>query len=58
MVAKYSAKESAGDTPDGVEILKNEPYEDEKRKGQYTHKIYHLATYYCDSKVLETAFVV
>eukprot|EP00850_Spirogloea_muscicola_P013329 SM000090S24291 [mRNA] locus=s90:96990:100534:+ [translate_table: standard] len=44
MVAKYSAKESESDDGDGVEFLKNEPYEDEKRKGQYTHKYYHLAS--------------
>lgn len=44
MVAKYSAAESAGGDGDGVEILKNEPYKDETRSGQYTHKIYHLAS--------------
>ncbi|KAF9108564.1 hypothetical protein BGX27_008285 [Mortierella sp. AM989] len=39
-VAEMSKAESGGG--EGVEILKNEPYEDEFRKGQYTHKIYHL----------------
>jgi hypothetical protein len=43
MVAKYSASESSGDDGDGVEVLKNEPFEDHDRRGQYTHKIYHLA---------------
>lgn len=42
MVAKYSAKESSGDTADGVEILINKPFDDGKKKGQFTHKIYHL----------------
>ncbi|KAL3691814.1 hypothetical protein R1sor_005465 [Riccia sorocarpa] len=44
MVAKYSASESSGDNGDGVEILKNEPFADKDRRGQYTHKIYHLAS--------------
>ncbi|KAG6550194.1 hypothetical protein Mapa_008153 [Marchantia paleacea] len=44
MVAKYSASESTGDSGDGVEVLKNEPFEDQDRKGQYTHKVYHLAS--------------
>jgi hypothetical protein len=44
MVAKYSASESSGDDGDGVEVLKNEPFEDHDRRGQYTHKIYHLAS--------------
>ncbi|KAG0353828.1 hypothetical protein BGZ54_002023 [Gamsiella multidivaricata] len=39
-VAEMSKAESGGG--EGVEILTNEPYEDEYRKGQYTHKIYHL----------------
>eukprot|EP00695_Tsukubamonas_globosa_P000893 TRINITY_DN1832_c0_g1_i1.p1 TRINITY_DN1832_c0_g1~~TRINITY_DN1832_c0_g1_i1.p1 ORF type:complete len:280 (-),score=104.37 TRINITY_DN1832_c0_g1_i1:169-1008(-) len=41
-VAKASAREST--SSDGVEILKNEPYENEQGKGQYTHKIYHIAS--------------
>ncbi|CAM6091873.1 unnamed protein product [Calypogeia fissa] len=44
MVARFSASESSGDSGDGVEILKNEPFEEKDRKGQYTHKIYHLAS--------------
>ena len=45
MIAKMSDQESDNDDGDGVEILKNEPYEDKETgtKGQYTHKIYHLA---------------
>lgn len=43
MVAKYSASESSGDDGDGVEVLKNEPYEENDRRGQYTQKVYHLA---------------
>lgn len=29
---------------EGVEVLKNEPYEKPNEKGQYTHKIYRLAS--------------
>nr|XP_024396361.1 phosphatidylinositol transfer protein 2-like isoform X1 [Physcomitrium patens]XP_024396362.1 phosphatidylinositol transfer protein 2-like isoform X1 [Physcomitrium patens]XP_024396364.1 phosphatidylinositol transfer protein 2-like isoform X1 [Physcomitrium patens]PNR39831.1 hypothetical protein PHYPA_020111 [Physcomitrium patens] len=43
MVAKFSASESSGGDGDGVEVLKNEPYEENDTRGQYTHKIYHLA---------------
>ena len=33
---------------EGVEVIKNEPFEDDKMgKGQYTHKIYHLARSVC-----------
>ncbi|KAF9577563.1 hypothetical protein BGW38_007144 [Lunasporangiospora selenospora] len=39
-VAEMSKAESGGG--EGVEIKVNEPYEDEHRKGQFTHKIYHL----------------
>jgi len=39
-VAKASQNETSGG--EGVEILVNQPFEDEKGKGQYTHKIYHL----------------
>ena len=43
-VAEASKNETGGG--EGVEVLKNEPFEDEKMgKGQYTHKIYHLARY-------------
>lgn len=39
-VAEASKKETGGG--EGVEVLKNEPYEKDGEKGQYTHKIYHL----------------
>eukprot|EP01132_Coremiostelium_polycephalum_P010834 gene10834-13278_t len=42
MVAKKSKESTKGG--EGIEILKNEPYEDEKNKGQYTHKLIHLAS--------------
>jgi|ERR1712010_105595 len=32
--------ETKGDS--GVEVLKNEPYKDDEREGQFTHKIMHL----------------
>jgi len=42
-VAKTSNLETHADA--GVEILKNEPFENEEMgKGQYTHKIYHLGS--------------
>jgi len=41
-VAKTSNLETHDDA--GVEILKNEPFENEDSKGQYTHKIYHLGS--------------
>lgn len=43
-VADMSKENTAGG--EGVEVLVNEPYSDDKGKGQYTHKIYRL-----DSKV-------
>lgn len=39
-MAKKSKEETSGG--EGVEVVKNEPYEDENSKGQYTEKIYHL----------------
>ncbi|KAL4647558.1 phosphatidylinositol transfer protein alpha isoform-like [Arapaima gigas] len=39
-VAEASKNETGGG--EGVEVLKNEPYEKNGEKGQYTHKIYHL----------------
>ncbi len=43
-VAEASKNETGGG--EGVEVVKNEPFEDEKMgKGQFTHKIYHLARY-------------
>ncbi|KAJ1652525.1 hypothetical protein IWQ61_007159 [Dispira simplex] len=41
-VAQASKNETGGG--EGVEVLKNEPYENEMGKGQYTYKIYHLAS--------------
>ena len=40
-VAEASKNETGGG--EGVEVITNEPYEGELGKGQYTHKIYHLA---------------
>lgn len=42
-VAEASKNETGGG--EGIEILKNEPYEKAGEKGQYTHKIYHLKRY-------------
>ncbi|XP_061574613.1 phosphatidylinositol transfer protein alpha isoform-like [Cololabis saira] len=41
-VAEASKSETGGG--DGVEVLVNEPYENDGEKGQYTHKVYHLQT--------------
>lgn len=41
--AEASKNETGGG--DGIEILKNEPFENENGKGQYTYKIYHLTQY-------------
>lgn len=35
-----SKAESGGG--EGVEILKNEPYQDDERQGQYTHKVSNI----------------
>ena len=41
-MAQASKNETGGG--EGVEVLTNEPFENaEMGKGQYTHKIYHLA---------------
>lgn len=39
-VAETSKNNTGGG--EGIEVLKNEPYEREGERGQYTHKIYHL----------------
>ncbi|XP_019711962.1 phosphatidylinositol transfer protein beta isoform-like [Hippocampus comes] len=39
-VAEASKNETGGG--EGIEVLKNEPYEEDGEKGQFTHKIYHL----------------
>jgi len=44
MVAEMSKEETKNSTDAGVEILKNEPFENEHGKGQYTHKIYHVGS--------------
>jgi len=41
-VAKKSKQETSGG--EGVEVVKNEPYDDGTTKGQYTEKIYHLGS--------------
>jgi hypothetical protein len=41
-VAKKSTMETSNG--EGVEVIKNEPYEDANSKGQYTEKIYHLGS--------------
>ncbi|KAG9298920.1 hypothetical protein G9A89_015942 [Geosiphon pyriformis] len=41
-VAEASKAETGGG--EGVEVIKNEPYENERGKGQYTYKIYHLSS--------------
>lgn len=38
-----SSKQQTGNG-EGVEVLKNEPYEKANEKGQYTQKIYRLAS--------------
>lgn len=42
-VAEASKNETGGG--DGIQVLKNEPYEKDGEKGQYTHKIYHIKKY-------------
>uniref|UniRef100_A0A3P8VR81 Phosphatidylinositol transfer protein beta isoform n=1 Tax=Cynoglossus semilaevis TaxID=244447 RepID=A0A3P8VR81_CYNSE len=39
-VADVSKNETGGG--EGIQVVKNEPYEKDEEKGQYTHKIYHL----------------
>lgn len=41
-VAKTSSQETSNG--EGVEVIKNEPYENETGKGQYTEKIYHVGS--------------
>lgn len=43
-VAEASKNETGGG--EGIEVLKNEPYEKDGEKGQYTHKVYHLRRYF------------
>ncbi|XP_029684969.1 phosphatidylinositol transfer protein beta isoform-like isoform X2 [Takifugu rubripes] len=39
-VAEASKNETGGG--DGIQVLKNEPYEKDGEKGQFTHKVYHI----------------
>lgn len=39
----FASKEQTGGG-EGVEVIKNEPYEKENEKGQYTYKIFRLAS--------------
>ncbi|CAM9108703.1 unnamed protein product, partial [Lampetra fluviatilis] len=39
-VAEASKNETGGG--EGIQVLKNEPYEKDGERGQYTHKIYHV----------------
>ncbi|KAJ3603525.1 hypothetical protein NHX12_028270 [Muraenolepis orangiensis] len=41
-VAEASKNETGGG--EGIQVLKNEPYEKDEERGQYTHKVYHLAS--------------
>ncbi|KAG7256816.1 hypothetical protein CRUP_035915, partial [Coryphaenoides rupestris] len=41
-VEEASKNETGGG--EGIQVLKNEPYEKDEEKGQYTHKVYHLAS--------------
>eukprot|EP01118_Nematostelium_gracile_P008741 TRINITY_DN289_c0_g1_i1.p1 TRINITY_DN289_c0_g1~~TRINITY_DN289_c0_g1_i1.p1 ORF type:complete len:292 (-),score=74.15 TRINITY_DN289_c0_g1_i1:39-914(-) len=43
MVAKFSRERTT--KGEGVEILANEPFENENGKGQYTHKMIHLGSH-------------
>ncbi|CAI7806463.1 unnamed protein product, partial [Closterium sp. NIES-53] len=44
MIARFSEVHSSDNSDgDGVEVLRNEPFQEDGRQGQYTHKIYHLA---------------
>lgn len=45
-MAEASKNETGGG--EGIEVLKNEPYEKDGEKGQYTHKIYHLKRQVCE----------
>ncbi|KAJ8332250.1 hypothetical protein SKAU_G00427950 [Synaphobranchus kaupii] len=41
-VAEASKNETGGG--EGIEVLKNEPYEKDGEKGQYTLKVYHVSS--------------
>jgi hypothetical protein len=43
MVTKIQQRQTTGE--EAVEVLVNEPFENEEWKGQFTSKIYHLQRY-------------
>jgi len=43
MVARFSRERTS--KGEGIEIVKNEPFEDENGKGQFTHKIVHIGSH-------------
>jgi hypothetical protein len=43
MIAKASLLETDG--REGIEVLKDEPFQNEMGKGNFTHKVFHLARY-------------
>lgn len=53
-VAEASKNETGGG--DGIQVLKNEPYENDGEKGQYTHKLYHIKRYFFYLLILITPF--
>eukprot|EP00741_Cyanophora_paradoxa_P018692 tig00021073_g18041.t1 len=44
MVAKSSREESMAGKGDGIQVVKNEPYQRGEEQGQYTLKIFHIAS--------------
>ena len=51
-MAEASKNETGGG--EGVEVVTNEPFENEKMgKGQFTHKIYHLARYRSELSLID-----
>lgn len=48
----YTLMEASRENTDGdsgIEILANEPYDNEYGKGQYTHKVIYLGRYCCSA---------
>jgi hypothetical protein len=43
MIAKASLLETDG--REGIEVLKDEPFQNEMGKGNFTHKVFHLTRY-------------
>lgn len=44
MIAKASLLETDG--REGIEVLKDEPFQNEMGKGNFTHKVFHLTRYW------------